>query len=100
MAEQLLRPFGMEEEVDLQEIRRRIDALDAQLVQLLCDRMQLSAEVAAYKKAQGMAVLDRTRELEILQNREVQAGEFGAQVREIYEKIFEMSRTYQQQLLK
>lgn len=100
MAEQLLRPFGMEEEVDLQEIRRRIDALDAQLVQLLCDRMQLSAEVAAYKKAQGMAVLDRTRELEILQNREVQAGEFGAQVREIYEKIFEMSRAYQQQLLK
>ncbi len=100
MAEQLLRPFGMEEEMDLQEIRRRIDALDAQLVQLLCDRMQLSAEVAAYKKAQGMAVLDRTRELEILQNREAQAGEFGAQVREIYEKIFEMSRAYQQQLLK
>ena len=100
MAEQLLRPFGMEEEMDLQEIRRRIDALDAQLVQLLCDRMQLSAEVAAYKKAQGMAVLDRTRELEILQKREAQAGEFGAQVREIYEKIFEMSRAYQQQLLK
>ena len=61
---------------------------------------ELSAEVAAYKKAQGMAVLDRTRELEILQNREAQAGEFGAQVREIYEKIFEMSRAYQQQLLK
>ena len=100
MAEQLLRPFGMEEEVDLQEIRRRIDALDAQLVQLLCDRMQLSAEVAAYKKAQGMAILDRARELEILQNRESQAGEFGAQVREIYEKMFEMSRAYQQQLLK
>ena len=100
MAEQLLRPFGMEEEMDLQEIRRRIDALYAQLVQLLCDRMQLSAEVAAYKKAQGMAVLDRTRELEILQNREAQAGAFGAPVREIYEKIFEMSRAYQQQLLK
>ena len=100
MAEQLLRPFGMEEEVDLQEIRRRIDALDAQLVQLLCDRMQLSAEVAAYKKAQGLAVLDRTRELEILQNREAQAGKFGAQVREIYEKIYDMSRAYQQLLLK
>lgn len=86
--------------MDLQEIRKHIDALDAQLVKLLCDRMQLSAEVAAYKKAQGMAVLDRTRELEILQMREMQAGEYGAQVREIYEKIFEMSRAYQQQLLK
>ena len=86
--------------MDLQEIRKHIDALDAQLVKLLCDRMQLSAEVAVYKKAQGMAVLDRARELEILQMREMQAGEYGAQVREIYEKIFEMSRAYQQQLLK
>ena len=46
-------------ELDLQEIRGRIDALDARLVELLCERMQLSAEVAEYKRQKGMAVLDR-----------------------------------------
>lgn len=85
--------------MDLQKIRERIDALDAQLVELLCDRMRLSAEVAEYKRAQDMPVLDRARELAILAAREAQAGQFGEQVREIYEKIFEMSRAYQRQLL-
>ncbi len=69
------------------------------LTTLLCERMALSAKVAEYKKQQKMPVLDRTREGEILQQRKQQGGVYGTQICEIYKKIFEMSRDYQQQLL-
>ena len=87
-------------ELDLQEIRGRIDALDARLVELMCERMQLSAEVAEYKQQKGMAVLDRAREEAILDARAAQAGEaLGPYIRGVYERVFEMSRGYQTALL-
>ncbi|MBR6816297.1 MAG: chorismate mutase [Clostridia bacterium] len=87
--------------MDLQEIRARIDELDTQLVELLCRRMTVAKDVADYKRANGMAVLDRQRELAVLDKRAAQAGEaFGPYIREIYEKIMEMSRAYQEELLR
>jgi chorismate mutase len=53
-------------EPDLSDIRRRLDAVDEQLVEVLRDRGQLIAEVIRYKRAQGMAVVDRSREDEML----------------------------------
>ena len=85
----------------LSEIRKKIDKIDNSLVELLVERMKTSGEVAAFKKANGMQVLDRAREQAILEKREAEAGEeFGAYIREIYEKIFEQSRNYQEELLK
>ena len=62
--------------------------------------MQLSAEVAEYKRQKGMAVLDRAREEAILDARAAQAGEaLGPYIRGVYERVFEMSRGYQTALL-
>jgi len=49
-------------ELDLSEIRTRLDALDEQLVAVLAARSQLIREVIAYKREHGMAVVDRPRE--------------------------------------
>lgn len=52
--------------LDLLGIRDQIDEIDSQIVKLYEKRMQLSSEVADYKIANGMEVLDRKREKEKL----------------------------------
>lgn len=47
---------------DLSEIRTRIDGIDDQICKLFCERMACTREVAEYKRAKGMPVLDRGRE--------------------------------------
>ena len=48
--------------MELSEIRKKIDALDDDLVRLFLERMQVCADVAAYKQANGLPVLDAARE--------------------------------------
>ena len=52
--------------MELTEIRDRLDTIDAQLLDLFCERMKLAAEVAASKKKSGKAVFDPAREREKL----------------------------------
>lgn len=83
-------------ELDLQEIRLRLDAIDAELSALLEKRMETVTLVAAYKKERGMPILDAAREEKILEKvRERVAPEFAPYAAEVYRKILEMSRAYQ-----
>lgn len=82
--------------MDIGEIRGNIDKIDQQLVDLFCQRMALSAEVADYKKANGLPIYVPARERAILQNVAEQSGEeFGNYTRTLYSMIFELSRSYQ-----
>lgn len=82
--------------MNLSEIRKEIDAIDDQLVKLFCDRMQLSAQVADYKRANNMPIYVPEREQAILDLRSEQAGpELAAYVQALYSQIFELSRNYQ-----
>ncbi len=47
---------------DLSEIRKRIDHIDTEISQLFMERMDVSADVAEYKRATGKPVYDRERE--------------------------------------
>ena len=51
---------------ELPETRRRLDAIDDQLVDVLRERLRLIEDVVRYKRAHGMAVVDRSREDEML----------------------------------
>ncbi len=53
--------------MDLQQARERIDDINRQMADLLCERMDCSAEVAAYKIAHGMEVLQPEREVQVLE---------------------------------
>ena len=82
--------------MDIHELRQQIDSIDDQLVQLFCQRMELSAGVAAYKKQNGLPILVPAREREILARVAQQAGpELGNDCRVLYSTLFELSRGYQ-----
>lgn len=82
--------------MDLNEIRQQIDTIDSQLVGLFVQRMTLSAQVADYKKANGLPVYVPTRERAILQKVSQEAGpEFEKDARILYSTLFELSRGYQ-----
>lgn len=51
---------------DLNECREEIDRIDTDLVRLFEERMNVVQEVAAYKKAHNMPVLDSSREQKVI----------------------------------
>ena len=87
--------------MDLTELRQRIDAIDAQMVELFEQRMDICRQVAEYKIAAGKNVLDKSREAQKLEKvRSLASNEFnGFCVVELFEQIMSMSRKLQYRLL-
>jgi len=78
----------------LSELRKQIDELDDQLVELLSKRMRVSREIGTFKKEHNMQVLQATRYSEILDGRIKQAVKFGIDgdcMQKILEAIHEES---------
>ena len=51
---------------DLNQCRAELDVIDAQLVRLFEKRMQVVRDVARYKQAHNMNILDSSRENAVL----------------------------------
>lgn len=86
--------------MDLQKLRGEIDAIDTQMTDLFVRRMGLCAEVARYKKENGMAVVHQGREREILSRISALAGdELDSYARILFSTIFDLSRSYQSMLI-
>jgi len=82
--------------MDLTEIRQEIDGIDRELVRLFCARMNLSAQVADYKKANNLPIFVPARERAILQKVAQMAGpDMENYTRVLYSMLFELSRSYQ-----
>ena len=78
----------------LSELRKQIDELDDQLVELLSKRMRVSREIGTFKKEHNMQVLQASRYSEILDGRIKQAEKFGIDgdcMQKILEAIHEES---------
>ena len=87
--------------MDLQEIRQQIDSIDREMVDLFCRRMDLSARVADYKKANDLPIFVPGREQEILNRVAEQAGpELAPYIRRLYAALLEESRLYQAEVMK
>ena len=86
--------------MELQDYRKKIDEIDAQMTALFAERMQTAAKIAAYKKEHGLGVLDAGRERQKLSEIAALAGgEFEDAAMSLYSLIFELSRGYQSRLL-
>ena len=82
--------------MDLNQLRNQIDGIDRQLVELFCRRMDIAAEVADYKKKNGIPVLDKQRERELLARiSEMGGSEYGNYCVRLYSQILELSKAYQ-----
>lgn len=86
---------------DLQETRVALDAVDRQIVRLFEERMTLARDVAEYKIARGLPVLDRSREEQVLLSRcgMLENPYWAPAVRELFEQIMALSRAEQQKMV-
>ncbi|MBO4981540.1 MAG: prephenate dehydratase [Lachnospiraceae bacterium] len=87
--------------MDLLDLRNQLDEIDAHIVKLYEQRMEVCAKVAEYKIANGKKVLDRQREQEKLAKvRSMAHNEFNEKgVEELFEQIMSMSRKLQYRML-
>ena len=82
--------------MDLTQLREEIDQIDSELVRLFCQRMDIAAKVADYKKENNLPIAHPGREREILKKVANLAGtELEDYTRVLYSMIFELSRGYQ-----
>lgn len=82
--------------MDIKELREKIDSIDTELVKLFTQRMEASAQIADYKKANNLPIYVPAREREILQDVAKKAGpEMANYTRVLYSMLFELSRSYQ-----
>ncbi|MDY5220200.1 MAG: prephenate dehydratase domain-containing protein [Eubacteriales bacterium] len=85
--------------MELQELRSRIDEIDAQLTRLFEARMDVAAEIGAWKRENRMPVLDAARERDKLNAIAAESREdMQTYTQMLYSMIFELSRSYQSDL--
>ena len=87
--------------MDLSELRQQIDDIDAKIVDLYEQRMEISRQVAGYKIKAGKKVFDKQREMEKLAAvKAMTHNDFNSHgIEELFEQIMSMSRKLQYQLL-
>lgn len=85
---------------ELQELRREIDGIDRELVELFRRRMGVTARVGGYKRERGIPVLDQERERQVLRNKGELAGEeLRPAVITLFQTIMALSRRQQRDML-
>lgn len=86
--------------MNLEELRKNIDSIDDEIINLVEKRMDTAAQIAAYKKENNLPVLNAGRERQILQSiAEKTRPETRNYMRVLYSLMFELSRAYQGKLL-
>ena len=85
--------------MELSEIREKIDAVDDQLLDLFLQRMDLSDEVAAYKNAHHLPILNKERERAILAKVTEKSGEKERYAYHLFSTLFELARSRQAELI-
>ena len=80
--------------MDISDWRRKIDAVDAALLELLNQRAQYVLEIGEIKRQQALAVYDPGRERSILQRlEELNRGPLSREaVQRLFERIIDESR--------
>ena len=88
---------------NLTALRRQIDDLDNDLLELLAKRMRVSREIGMYKKEHNMPILQEHRYDEILQKRIAQAKDMGMKeefMKSVLVAIHEESVRHQMEIMK
>ena len=86
---------------DLENCRQEIDEIDAELVRLFERRMGVCRDVALYKQAHYMDILNAAREEAVLKSRAQQAGNpaLAQSVMALFTEIMRLSREEQRRYL-
>ena len=83
--------------MDITQYRKQIDEIDSQLLVLFHQRMEISAQIAAYKQAHHLPIFVPERELEKLAAVSTAASpEMSPYVRDLFATLFALSKRYQE----
>lgn len=86
--------------IPLENSRKKIDETDKEIIRLFKERMKAAADIAAYKKENGLPVHDPQRERQLLAKiSELSGSEFSDYGRVLYSTIMSLSKSYQRALL-
>ncbi len=82
--------------MDLTECRKNIDKIDDEILRLFSERMDIASKVADFKKANGLATMQKEREREILKRvSEMADSEIEDYARILFGTLMELSKSYQ-----
>ncbi|NLB82466.1 MAG: chorismate mutase [Clostridiaceae bacterium] len=83
--------------MEINQLRDEIDRIDSKLISLFEERMQISKEVAAYKKANKLPLLDEKREKALFKSRLalLKAKHLSPYLEPFLETIVHLSKSYQ-----
>jgi chorismate mutase len=86
---------------ELSGLRKEIDACDDIIVNTFIKRMKIAGRISEYKKANNIETLDKKREYDLKQ-RVLQStdDDFKCYMSELFDKILELSKKYQEELRK
>ena len=81
----------------LEKQRAEIDAIDREIVALFERRMQVVVDVARIKKENGIAILDASREKEVIAKVQsyLKDAALKEELAEAYETLMKVSKDYQ-----
>ncbi len=86
--------------MDLNDLREQIDAADAELLNAFIKRMEVSGQIALYKKENGLTVFDPARERRKLNDiTSTVPAHLNSYATALYSLLFDLSRTYQEKTL-
>ena len=86
---------------NIENLRKDIDKIDKEMVELFERRMEISVKVAKYKKSNGMEVLDSSREEEIINKNisRLKNEKFSESLKDFFKAMFSISRAIQDKYL-
>lgn len=86
--------------MNLQEYRAQIDGLDDEILRLFQRRMDTAAQVALYKKAQNIDIMQMDREREVLERMSSQCtDELAPYTKILFNTLMNLSKKYQEEIL-
>ncbi|MEK9175383.1 MAG: chorismate mutase [Patescibacteria group bacterium] len=73
--------------MELEEIRKKLDTIDENILNLIAERIFYAPQIAEYKKKNNLPIYDAKREKQIIESKKMLAEKLGIDG-EFVEKIF------------
>jgi chorismate mutase / prephenate dehydratase len=84
---------------ELQQLRKKVDAIDDQIINALCERVKVCKSIGDLKKKQGKPIRDQSRENAVytrIKEKAAQTGLDAGQVEAVYREIVNMCSAVQE----
>ncbi|MGO1581196.1 MAG: shikimate kinase [Peptoniphilaceae bacterium] len=86
--------------MNLDKLRKKLDQIDEEIIDLFQKRMEVTREIADYKKENNLPITDINRENEVVNRlEEISLEDFKFIVKPLYNEIFTLSKKYQNNLI-